>query len=95
MDFEWDPVKAQANIAKHGISFEDAKEVFDDPNAFDINDPDHSAPGEQRYQMYGRLPNGQVYMVVFTEPRPGTIRIITAFTSKDIERFYYANRQHD
>jgi uncharacterized DUF497 family protein len=93
MNFEWDPDKNKANIAKHGISFDIAKEVFDDKNAFDFDDVDHSDPGQQRYQMYGRLKNGKVYMVVFTEPEEGTLRIITAFTSKDIERIYYEGQE--
>jgi uncharacterized DUF497 family protein len=36
MDFEWDETKQRANVAKHGIDFADAKEVFDDPSAYTI-----------------------------------------------------------
>jgi uncharacterized DUF497 family protein len=40
--FEWDDEKAQDNIRKHGISFEEAQTVFNDPLAITIPDPDHS-----------------------------------------------------
>ena len=48
MTFEWDEAKAAANLAKHGVSFDDAKTVFDDPLYVDFYDPDHSAD-EPRY----------------------------------------------
>ena len=41
--FEWDTKKADANIKKHGISFDEARTVFYDEHAKLINDPDHSA----------------------------------------------------
>jgi hypothetical protein len=40
--FEWDPKKAAANLANHGVSFEDASTVFGDPLAGTISDPLHS-----------------------------------------------------
>ena len=40
MEFEWDEAKAQANLAKHAVSFEEAKTVFDDPVYVDLYDPD-------------------------------------------------------
>jgi uncharacterized DUF497 family protein len=42
MDFEWDRNKAQANESKHGVSFEEATEVFADDYSFVVADPDHS-----------------------------------------------------
>ena len=38
LEFEWDDRKAQTNFTKHGVSFEDAKTVFDDPDAYIFND---------------------------------------------------------
>lgn len=52
MNFEWDENKAEANVRKHGVSFEEAKTVFDDPLYIDFYDPDHS-DGEDRYIMMG------------------------------------------
>jgi uncharacterized DUF497 family protein len=42
MKFEWDKAKAGANKARHGVSFEEAKSIFDDPLYVDFYDPDHS-----------------------------------------------------
>ena len=39
--FEWDQNKSEANEEKHGITFEEAKTVFNDPFAITIDDPDH------------------------------------------------------
>ena len=43
MRFEWDNDKAGKNISKHGISFEEASGVFDDPLFLKFADPDHSS----------------------------------------------------
>ena len=40
--FSWDPAKAERNLRKHGISFEEATRAFSDPNAFDGPDDKHS-----------------------------------------------------
>jgi len=48
MHFEWDPEKARANLAKHGVSFEEAMRAFLDPLSVTILDPDHSE-GEDRF----------------------------------------------
>lgn len=47
LKFEWDNAKAQSNLIKHGVSFEEAASVFGDPLAFTFPDPDHSI-GEKR-----------------------------------------------
>jgi uncharacterized DUF497 family protein len=39
MGFEWDEEKATANLAKHGVSFEEARTIFDDPLYVDFYDP--------------------------------------------------------
>ena len=51
--FEWDPRKARANAAKHGISFQDAVTVFLDPEALDGPDLQHSS-AESRFLRLGR-----------------------------------------
>lgn len=50
---EWDEAKAEANLHKHGIRFEEAETVFDDPLSITIADPLHSI-GEERYIDMGR-----------------------------------------
>lgn len=52
MFFEWDPDKAEANLEAHGVSFEEAATVFDDPLADTYDDPDHS-DSEQRFLTFG------------------------------------------
>jgi len=43
MEYDWDKNKAVANLSKHGVSFEEAKTVFNDPLYVDFYDPDHSS----------------------------------------------------
>jgi uncharacterized DUF497 family protein len=75
MDFEWDPRKAAANLAKHGVDFEIAIEVFLDGAA--LLEPDDSEPGEERWRIIG-LAQGRVLFVVFTERGGDVKRIISA-----------------
>ena len=42
LSFEWDEAKAKSNLAKHGVSFEEASTVFGDPLSLTISDPGHS-----------------------------------------------------
>ncbi len=42
LNFEWDPQKAESNIEKYGVSFEEASTVFRDPLSLSIDDPLHS-----------------------------------------------------
>ena len=44
MDFVWDESKAELNLRKHGVSFPEAATVFEDYDALQIYDPDHSIP---------------------------------------------------
>jgi uncharacterized DUF497 family protein len=45
--FAWDQRKARANLAKHGLPFEEGRSIFVDENARLIDDPDHSAEEER------------------------------------------------
>ena len=76
MRFDWDAKKAQTNLRKHGLSFDEAATVFLDPHAVSGPDPDHSA-GEERYITFGYSRLGRLIAVCHTY-RPGTIRIINA-----------------
>jgi hypothetical protein len=76
--FEWDPVKAASNAAKHGIAFEEARTVFFDENALVIPDPDHSQD-EDRFIILGRSSESQMLVVVHCFRQEGSsIRIISA-----------------
>ncbi len=76
--FEWDPRKATANAAKHGVAFEEAKSVFYDEDALLIDDPDHSE-SEERFILMGSSAHARVLVVVHCYRRGGSvIRIISA-----------------
>jgi len=86
-EFEWDPAKAKTNLAKHGVDFEVAKEVFLDRAA--ILQPDDSNPDEQRWSIIG-LAGGRVLFVVVTERDNDVTRIISARkANKREERDYF------
>jgi uncharacterized DUF497 family protein len=52
MKFEWNPDKATGNLDKHGVSFQEAVTVFNDPLSVTFPDPNHSI-GESRYIIIG------------------------------------------
>jgi len=74
--FEWDPAKAAANLKKHGVSFEEAVTVFQDPLAKIHADPDHSED-ELRQILIGHSAQNRVLLVSFIDRR-GRIRLISA-----------------
>lgn len=89
LKFEWDPEKASSNIKKHGISFEEAKTVFDDDFGRLIPDPDHSQ-NEERFILLGMSYTLKILTVVHCfRDDDGVIRIISARAStKNEERQY-------
>ena len=87
MTFEWDEAKAAANLAKHGVSFDEAKTVFDDPLYVDFYDPDHSV-GEPRYIIIGTSRQGRLLILSYTE-RNSAIRLISARELTSTEREAY------
>lgn len=89
MQFEWDNNKNQANIVKHGISFDTAKLVFSDNNK--IISHNRTVDDEERLQVIGSIAGILVVMVVFT-PRDGNVRIISARKANKKERAIYENQ---
>jgi len=87
LQFEWDPAKAAENLAKHGISFQEAATVFRDPLSATGADPDHSI-GEERFITFGVSTSGRLLVVAHTEDGD-TIRIITARPATAAERKIY------
>nr|WP_217358244.1 BrnT family toxin [Anabaena sp. UHCC 0187] len=87
MGFEWHEEKAQENLKKHGISFEEAKTVFNDPLSITIADSQHS-DDEERYIDIGLSSRGQLLIVVYTE-RQSNIRIISSRKATNAERKIY------
>jgi uncharacterized DUF497 family protein len=87
MDFEWDAVKARRNLAKHGVSFQEAATVFGDPLAMTYYDPDHS-DDEDRYLTFGTSTSQRLLIVSHTD-RGENIRIISARAASGKERKAY------
>jgi uncharacterized DUF497 family protein len=85
--FEWDQDKAEANLRKHKVGFEEALTVFADPLSTTISDPDHSLI-EARYIDIGTSHKGRVLVVSYTERR-GRIRIISCRKATGHERRTY------
>ena len=89
MDYEWDPAKAAANLAKHGVSFESA-EAFDWKAALVEEDKRHHY-GERRFYALAEM-NGRIYAMIFTR-RGQAVRIISFRKANDRERRRYENAQ--
>ena len=87
MKFEWDELKADANLKKHGVSFEEAKTVFDNPMAVIFDDEAHSID-EQREIIIGHSHKNRLILVSFME-RSNSIRIISARSVTRREREDY------
>jgi uncharacterized DUF497 family protein len=86
-DFEWDPSKAQENIGRHAVSFEEASSIFEDPFAFTIDDVEHSTD-EKRFYTVGVSSLHRTLVVAHAE-RGENIRIISARLATRRERKSY------
>jgi uncharacterized protein len=87
MKFDWDEQKARSNLAKHGVSFDEATSVFDDPLFVTFADPEHSIQ-EQRFIIMGESAKGRLLVVGYTD-REATTRLITARSVTRKERRAY------
>jgi uncharacterized protein len=84
MHYAWDPAKAAANLAAHGVSFTDAVTVLADDFALTRDDPDSA--GEQRFVTLGLRSLAHVLVVVYTSRAPDVIRIIAAWRANRRQR---------
>jgi uncharacterized protein len=87
---EWHEAKSEINLKKHGISFEEAATVFDNPLAEFLPDLAHSVE-EDRYLAFGESDRGRMLTVAFTESGD-TIRIISARESTPKEKRQYETK---
>jgi uncharacterized protein len=85
-EFEWDDAKAVANLARHRVAFDLAREVFADPFALDWRD-ERAGYGEARYATIGMV-QARVLYVAYTM-RGERIRIISARGAMPHERKRY------
>ena len=87
LQFEWDPQKAKKNLKKHGVSFEEASTIFDDPQFISFLDEEHTAE-EERHITIGLSEQLRLLTAAHTE-RKKLIRIISARkATKNEEKFY-------
>jgi uncharacterized DUF497 family protein len=78
IEFAWDRRKARSNLAKHGVSFDEARTVFLDENARLIDDPNHSEQ-EERFVLLGYSFQARCLIVNHCYRESGsTIRLISA-----------------
>jgi len=90
--FAWDPKKAEANVAKHGVSFDEARSVFYDENAVEFYDDEHSE-WEDRFLLLGMSSRLRLLMIrhCFRESG-GVIRIVSARKATQRESAHYGRR---
>lgn len=88
--YSWDPQKSRSNKAKHGFSFEEILEVFDDPHLVALIDGEHSFR-EERIKYLGCLGVSKIILVIGVH-RSGSLRIISARKATPYEvGLYYGN----
>ena len=87
IEFQWDPVKAARNLAKHGVSFGEASTVFQDPLSVTVPDPRHSR-NEERFAILGRSVHGR-FLAVYHTDVDRRVRIISARPATRLEREVY------
>jgi uncharacterized protein len=88
VEFAWDARKDRLNRRKHGISFDTASHVFDDP--LHVTTQDREVDGEPRLQTIGMIGAHNVLLVAHTEDEEtGAIRIISARKATRTERRIY------
>lgn len=85
-DFEWDDAKAAQNLASHGVSFEAARLVFDDPFAV-VREDRRQGYGEDRYILLGMVQD-RLLAIAYTQ-RGARVRIISARLAESRERRRY------
>ncbi len=91
IEFEWDPIKAESNLKKHGVGFDEAETVFDDDHAYIQADELHS-DDEPREWLIGYSVRNRLLIVSFVQRANDRIRIISARTATPRERGIYEER---
>jgi uncharacterized DUF497 family protein len=92
--FEWSAKKAAGNLRKHGVSFEEAETVFDDPLAYIQADESHSED-ESREWLIGYSQRNRLLLIAFIQRVTNRIRIISARLATRSERTIYEERSNN
>lgn len=94
MEFDWDENKNRKNVEKHKVNFKEAKTIFDDPDAIEM---EASRDGEYRVVRIGKTATKFILLVVYTL-RGLVVRLISARQAKKDERNLYIEhkfKNHD
>ena len=97
MRFEWDPGKDEENRRKHGLGFDEAKELFLSGKPYLEAFDDAHSDAEDRFQAIGEIQPG-IIVVIWTERSADVIRLISArfATKREIQRFRsYLEHHHE
>ena len=92
MRFEWDEAKRAANLAKHGIDFVDALEMFAAPMF--VRSDERKDYGEARWQGLG-IVQGRLMVVAYTKREPNTVRIISLRKANSREKDFFQDAIKD
>ena len=88
MIYEWNPKKADENLKRHRISFDEATSVFTDPFALTFDDPEHSVD-EQRYITIGTSSTQRIVFLSHADRGEDHVRIISARSATPTEAHAY------
>jgi uncharacterized protein len=92
VQLEWDEAKRAANLAKHGIDFVDALEMFAAPMF--VKPDERKDYGESRWQGLG-IVQGRLMVVAYTKREPSTVRIISLRKANSREKDFYQDAIKD
>ena len=84
--FTWDEGKRRENLKKHGVDFQDAAEMFTGPMLVRLDAREDY--GEDRFLGYGFI-QGMLMAIIFTEPEPDTIRVISLRKASKNEQAHF------
>jgi uncharacterized DUF497 family protein len=87
----WDPAKAAENLKKHGVSFDEATEIFDDPFIDTVEDDIHSDE-EDRFAAIGAMASGRLLFISYTI-RGADLRLISARDATRSEKSEYMDEE--
>jgi len=90
--FEWDEAKRAANLAKHGIDFVDALEMFAAPML--VRSDERKDYGEPRWQGLG-IVQGRLMVVAYTKRGPNSVRIISLRKANSREEDFFQDAIED
>jgi uncharacterized protein len=91
----WDPAKAKRNLTKHGVSFDEAKQVFSDPHLIVVEDREDER-GEPSYHAIGYGLNPHVLLTVAFADRSTdeqeVLHLISVRKADDYEQSAYSDQ---